>query len=69
MHDLSFDFLDSSVASSFASIRDVIVGEVVDEREGEGDEDEPGIGLCGCVGGGCRLWERIELLEPAESMG
>ena len=71
IHDLSFDFLDSSVASSFASIRDAIVGEVLNEwgEEGGGDGDERGVGRCGCVGGGSRVVrERVELLEP-ESMG
>ena len=55
--DLSFDFWDSRVDS----IRAVNVGE---DWGGEGEEDEPGVDRRGCIGGGGRLWERIELLEP-----
>ena len=61
--DLNQDLWDSI----FASIKDENVGDVFDELGGEGDENELGVDRRGCVGGGCRLWERIELLEPGST--
>jgi len=61
--DLSLDFPDSSVDS----IRAENVGEDPKDWGGEGEGDEPGVDLCGCIGGGSRLWERIELLEPGST--
>ena len=62
--DLSLDFWDSSVDS----IRSANVGEDLEDGGGEREEDKLGVDRCGCIGGGGRLWERIELLEPGSTL-